>query len=102
MSARPTPVPVEIEDNLVSAKVAAHQLGVSVWTIYRWIDDRTLRGHRLGRRTVRVSQGSIDDLKNRTMVVGAPPAPPRPKRKTPRTLQHTQALARLAKLGIAV
>lgn len=93
---------METLDHLVSTKEAARQLGVSVWTVYRWVDNGTLRGHRLSRKAVRVSQESIDSLIERTTIAGALPAPAAPKRRTVRTKRHAEAMARLAALGVAV
>jgi excisionase family DNA binding protein len=36
--------------NLISAEAAAHRLGISVWTVYRWARAGRLVSIRLGRR----------------------------------------------------
>lgn len=103
--ARPLKIkmPADPGDPLVKPSDAAIQLGVSVWTIYRWIEHGKLRAHKLTIRAVRVSQDSIDEMKRSTIVSGEAPAKPQPRRRASvRTRQHAAAMAKLADLGISV
>ncbi|CAF0700969.1 helix-turn-helix transcriptional regulator [Candidatus Methylacidithermus pantelleriae] len=41
---------------------AAHLLGVSRWTIYRWVDEGRLRAAKVGPRSLRVLSESVEEL----------------------------------------
>lgn len=47
---------------LISVRLAARMLGVSVRTIYRYVDEGRLRATRLGPRTLRVYADSVSEL----------------------------------------
>ena len=50
---------------MLSRQEAAAMLGVSVPTVGRMVADGLLRGHRIGRRLVRIPQREIVDYLNR-------------------------------------
>ncbi len=58
---------------LLRAEEAATFLGVSKWTIYRWIEDGRLRATKVGPGCLRIFSESIEDLveKNTITSIGS-------------------------------
>jgi iron complex outermembrane receptor protein len=46
---------------------AAELLGVSRWTIYRWVEEGRLRATKVGPRCLRVLADSVDELVQRNV-----------------------------------
>ena len=47
-----------MESSLMRVKDAAQLLGVSTWTVYRWIEERRLGATKIGRGSLRVFRES--------------------------------------------
>ena len=46
----------------ITARQAADRLGVSVFTVYRWLDAGTLRGYRAPTGSVRIDPASVEAI----------------------------------------
>lgn len=51
-----------MEPVLLRIQETAKLLGVSKWTIYRWVDEGRLRGTKIGRGSLRVFRTSAEEL----------------------------------------
>ena len=57
-----------MESLLLRIQETAKLLGVSKWTIYRWVEEGRLRGTKIGQGSLRVFRTSVDVLINETEI----------------------------------
>jgi excisionase family DNA binding protein len=68
-----------MESLLLRIQETAKLLGVSKWTVYRWVEEGRLRGTKIGQGSLRVFRASVNELIDKAKVN------PDPTRANPRS-----------------